>query len=369
MSRLNGPLLCVAGFVLAASIAVLVTAPSAQASSTRTAGHVVAHESAREGLLAYRLLHAPQGGIVRARDGAQLDVPYGALEGNALATITSLGGGRYDFNIAGPWTGRVRVTLPPVRGATFVMHELGGNWVQEGSRGARTVWVGHLSLFSWLGSLGDKIKNSLCLTRDPLQFVQCLAEKGLQRVDSALVRWIAGLAGVSNQCAQALIASGGFVGALLAILPSGECTAQVGETGPIPPPPTASSPTPPKSAPTTPPISPTPTQVPTPSPPTPAPPTFAETPGPLGVATFTDYHDAGGSEGPRIPEYETVQVTCRVEGFEPADHGIPDNWWYEIASSPWNNAYYAYAEPFYNDGQTSGSLIGTPPVDTSVPIC
>jgi Trypsin len=96
---------------------------------------------------------------------------------------------------------------------------------------------------------------------------------------------------------------------------------------------------------------------------------FAETPGPGGVATFTDYQDAGGTEGPRISQYETVQVTCRIEGFEPADHGIPDNWWYLIASSPWNDAYYAYAEPFYNDGQTSGSLIGTPAVNTSVPIC
>jgi surface antigen len=130
----------------------------------------------------------------------------------------------------------------------------------------------------------------------------------------------------------------------------------------------------PGSAPTTPGTPTTPT-TPSPAPPTtpePAPsppPTFAETPGPGGVATFTDYQDAGGNEGPRIPEYETVQVTCRVEGFEPADHGIPDNWWYKIASSPWNNAYYAYAEPFYNNGQTSGSLIGTPAVDTSVPIC
>jgi hypothetical protein len=96
---------------------------------------------------------------------------------------------------------------------------------------------------------------------------------------------------------------------------------------------------------------------------------YAETPGPGGVATFTDYQDAGGIEGPRISQYETVQVTCRIEGFEPADHGIPDNWWYLIASSPWNDAYYAYAEPFYNNGQTSGSLIGTPAVDTSVPIC
>jgi hypothetical protein len=62
-------------------------------------------------------------------------------------------------------------------------------------------------------------------------------------------------------------------------------------------------------------------------------------------------------------------VQCRVEGYEPADHGIPDNWYYRITSSPWDDAYYAYAEPFYNNGQTSGSLIGTPAVDTSVPIC
>lgn len=136
------------------------------------------------------------------------------------------------------------------------------------------------------------------------------------------------------------------------------------------PPPTSGS----GPGPSTPPATPTspPTQAPTPPTPTPAPPaprTFEETPGPGGVATFTDYHDAGGAEGPRIPQYETVQVTCRIEGFEPADHGIPDNWWYEIASSPWDNAYYAYAEPFYNNGQTSGSLVGTPAVDTSVPIC
>ncbi len=116
---------------------------------------------------------------------------------------------------------------------------------------------------------------------------------------------------------------------------------------------------------------PTPAPSPTPTPePEPAPmPTYAETPGRGGVATFTDYQDAGGSQGPRISEHETVQVTCRIEGFEPADHGIPDNWWYKIASSPWNNAYYAYAEPFYNNGQTSGPLSGTPAVDTSVPVC
>jgi len=139
-------------------------------------------------------------------------------------------------------------------------------------------------------------------------------------------------------------------------------------------PPPISGPTPP-ATPTSPPAAPTspPTQAPTLTSPTtppssPPPPTFAETPGPGGVATFTDYLNESG-EGPRIPAYETVQVQCRVEGYEPADHGIPDNWYYRIASSPWGDAYYAYAEPFYNNGQTSGSLIGTPAVDTSVPIC
>ena len=33
-----------------------------------------------------------------------------------------------------------------------------------------------------------------------------------------------------------------------------------------------------------------------------------------------------------------------------------DTWWYEIASSPWNNASYASADAFYNNGDTSGSL-------------
>jgi hypothetical protein len=97
--------------------------------------------------------------------------------------------------------------------------------------------------------------------------------------------------------------------------------------------------------------------------------TYSETPGPDGAPTFTDYEDEGG-KGPQVPEHETVQVQCRVEGLEPADHGIPDDWYYRVASAPWDDVYYAYAEPFYNEpGVTSGSLIGTPPVETQVPVC
>ncbi len=94
-------------------------------------------------------------------------------------------------------------------------------------------------------------------------------------------------------------------------------------------------------------------------------PTFAETAG--GVThTWTDYTNAGGTQGPSVPANTTVQVTCALSGFRVADG---NTWWYRIASSPWNNAYYASADAFYNNGETSGSLLGTPFVDPSVPGC
>jgi hypothetical protein len=104
---------------------------------------------------------------------------------------------------------------------------------------------------------------------------------------------------------------------------------------------------------------------PPPPPPPPAPTTYAETTG--GVThTWTDYSDAGGTEGASIPSFDTVQIACKVTGFKVADG---NTWWYRIASSPWNDAYYASADAFYNNGQTSGSLIGTPFVDPNVPNC
>lgn len=88
----------------------------------------------------------------------------------------------------------------------------------------------------------------------------------------------------------------------------------------------------------------------------PAPSSYDETVG--GAAnTWTDYNDAGGTEGSIISASTTVEVTCRVSGFRVNDG---DTWWYRVASSPWSNAFYASADAFYNDGRTSGSLIGTP---------
>jgi hypothetical protein len=97
---------------------------------------------------------------------------------------------------------------------------------------------------------------------------------------------------------------------------------------------------------------------------TPAP-TYTETVG-GPTHTWTDYSDAGGTEGAIIPTGQSVQVTCVVQGFRVTDGNTN---WYRIASSPWDNAYYASADAFYNNGAVSGSLDGTPYVDPQVPAC
>lgn len=100
------------------------------------------------------------------------------------------------------------------------------------------------------------------------------------------------------------------------------------------------------------------------APPPPAP-TYPETTGSV-VHTWSDYSDAGGAEGPEIPSNDTVQIACKINGFRVSDG---NTWWYRIASPPWNGAYYGSADAFYNDGATSGSLLGTPFVNPSIPNC
>jgi hypothetical protein len=94
-------------------------------------------------------------------------------------------------------------------------------------------------------------------------------------------------------------------------------------------------------------------------------PTYAETTGSV-AHTWTNASDGGGTEGPEIGSNQTVEIACWVSGLEVADG---NTYWYEIASSPWNNAYYVSADAFYNDGRTSGSLVGTPFVDPAVSQC
>jgi surface antigen len=102
-----------------------------------------------------------------------------------------------------------------------------------------------------------------------------------------------------------------------------------------------------------------------PPPPPPPSPTWNETAG--GVAhTWTNYTNAGGTQGPSVQGGQTIAISCKVTGFKVADG---NTWWYRIASSPWNNQYYVSADAFYNNGQTSGSLSGTPFVDPAVANC
>jgi RHS repeat-associated protein len=93
--------------------------------------------------------------------------------------------------------------------------------------------------------------------------------------------------------------------------------------------------------------------------------TYSETVG--GDAhTWTNYTNAGGTQGPTIPAFATVEIQCVVQGFRVQDGNTN---WYLIASSPWNYGYFVSADAFYNNGQTSGTLIGTLFVDPSVPAC
>lgn len=303
-------------------------------------------------LLAYKVLGARNGGFVRTRRGAGLYIPPGALERSSLVTIVRLKGGRYDFHISGPWDGRVAVTMPSRRHRSIVLHRVGGTWVREGRRGQRTVWASQLSLFSWAT---DKIKAAACFKGGPREVIGCLVSKGLSTIDSHLVKWIADLAGVSNECAQALIASKGVVATLYTVILSSSCTAHAGETyhvptpaSPSPSPPSTSSPAPPSSPP-------------------PAPPSFyTEQQGSLGANTFQNPYNASGM-GPKIPAYAVIQVTCKVYAPQIVSAN-PDGYWYRIHSSPWNDAYYAVANTFWN-GDIPGQKPYTHNTDFGVRNC
>lgn len=133
------------------------------------------------------------------------------------------------------------------------------------------------------------------------------------------------------------------------------------------PPPTTTTTSPPTTTTTTSPGSTTTTSTTTTTTTTTLPPPVTHTETTGGVAhTWTDYQDAGGTEGPSISSNESVQITCRTTGFAVADG---NTWWYKIASSPWNNSYWVSADAFYNNGATSGSLVGTPFFDPNVPTC
>jgi hypothetical protein len=90
---------------------------------------------------------------------------------------------------------------------------------------------------------------------------------------------------------------------------------------------------------------------------------FKERPETGGIATFSDYENASGP-GPEIGASETVEVTCKV--FAPEIESVePEGFWYRVHTEPWDDKYYAAANPFVNGGR-----IGEPAYsDPNVPEC
>jgi hypothetical protein len=68
-----------------------------------------------------------------------------------------------------------------------------------------------------------------------------------------------------------------------------------------------------------------------------------------GVATWNDPRQPG-QNGQAIPFMETVQVSCKV--YSPVFGSV--KWWYRIASSPWDNAWWAPANTFLNGDPLEG---------------
>jgi hypothetical protein len=333
--------------------------------ATSTGADIAAAD--RSGPLVASRVITPKGGTVRAGGGVSIFVPAGRMRRPGRVTITEVHHHVYDFHIHAPWRGSVAVTLP-LSGdrRNAVVHRVGELWMAEGTDlGQRTVWVHQLSWFTdAITKAGSKIAGSLCLSFNMRSVLECVAKKGLKYVDGRLASWIFSHVPASCQArlayAGVTAARGGPWAVFFAILITenldGLCTPHVGETGYHPP--TTPAPTSPPPATTPPP--------PAPSSPQPSQPPgrYETTGGP--THTWTNYTNAGGYEGPTIAAYQTVLIACKVTGFRVADG---NTWWYRIASSPWNNAYYASADAFYNNGQTSGSLKGTPFVDPAVPDC
>lgn len=83
--------------------------------------------------------------------------------------------------------------------------------------------------------------------------------------------------------------------------------------------------------------------------------------------TWSVYRTGGGEPGESIPTRTTVQVECKVRGLTLSSDGNP--WWYRISEPPWNGRFYASADAFYNNGQTTGRLNNGVLVDGDVPNC
>ena len=92
---------------------------------------------------------------------------------------------------------------------------------------------------------------------------------------------------------------------------------------------------------------------------------YTEQEGHHGASTFADPNNASGP-GPSIAAAVYVHVSCKL--YDPSIRSVsPDGYWYRIASSPWNDQYYAAANTFMNGDPWNGPY--THDTDFSVPDC
>lgn len=70
-----------------------------------------------------------------------------------------------------------------------------------------------------------------------------------------------------------------------------------------------------------------------------------------------------GGPGPRIGSGVHVEVTCKYRPPSTIGSAYPDGYWYKIASTPWNNSYWAVANIFHNGGDGRGAT------NWSIPDC
>jgi hypothetical protein len=195
------------------------------------------------------------GGTLRARDGAELYVPPGALsEGNAQATISTVRPAKFEFAIRGGWHGQVRVTLPapPAGWAPVVLHTVRGvNTVESKKLGEMSVWVDHLSTFE---PIPQACLDVLYGTAEGgpeaagPSFATCLAAYGVVEVTALGVQELASLVSQASQPALPGGTSTGTrtlpVGQGAPITIQGTSPVLQGGRSPQPEPPSASSPAP-----------------------------------------------------------------------------------------------------------------------------
>jgi hypothetical protein len=92
---------------------------------------------------------------------------------------------------------------------------------------------------------------------------------------------------------------------------------------------------------------------------------WSEQAGTAGARTFSQ--PAGVVEGTRVIPNQHVEVLCRV--YDPEPESVkPDGYWYRLASSPWDDHYYAPANSFWN-GDIPGRKPYTHNTDFSVHDC